>query len=533
MTAIKPNFANLVAIDQNPLTRALDDIWARLGVAEAAARDAAALARSMEDRMAALERQLAKRDAEIDRLIVGRCVCELGGARWRVYRMHNSDTHLLTAMLSFALPVRMFFRTQDQALLGEMRDLLARSDARIDDLERRLKALQAASGSDADLSKLRDELASLLDRLNRLEGSFPHVGSLEAQLEKMRLALVQLRTRLDTLTLDDLVDRKAVTSHRDIEEDDGTVVHFTAPATPRSPDENMRQRSIVGEPLPPPPRPASVNVLPDLAISATQSAHAPAPEPVAALEFAATPVAVVDRSQAKPIAPFSVVAAATRADASADMLHSYSRLNELVNGHGARLAAVESFLSALGDLSTKADLAYIDRLIGLLNDKFRQLADVSNRNVDVLARICNAKADQDTLRGLMETLRGMLASGAGDSNLSMAAGRIHFRCLSCDRVASSVPGSATAGFIEATHSDGRPVSAADMERPLFSNTPDEVALWGADKRVYRGRRDGATLALGRPASARAASAYERVRTPPTRVPAPPRGRPSHWTTSPQ
>lgn len=54
---------------------------------------------------------------------------------------------------------------------------------------------------------------------------------------------------------------------------------------------------------------------------------------------------------------------------------------------------------------------------------------MSNRNIDVLARICNAKADQEDMKHLMDEFHG---AAEGDA-MSLAAGRIHFRLVACER----------------------------------------------------------------------------------------------------
>merc|ERR1711916_410247 len=116
------------------------------------------------------------------------------------------------------------------------------------------------------------------------------------------------------------------------------------------------------------------------------------------------------------------------------------------------LATADEMAFALAQLrslarqtGTKADKVYADAIYQNLSTKFVQLATVASRNIEMLAALIARKADSDSLSRLEKSVRSSLKSMSSTSKTaSAAAGKLHFRCLTCNRFTRKMAGPATA-----------------------------------------------------------------------------------------
>jgi len=185
---------------------------------------------------------------------------------------------------------------------------------------------------------------------------------------------------------------------------------------------------------------------------------------------------------------------------------------EMGKGRGVsrdeQLAAMTKQLTALQstsgngqlDASSFADRPYVDALVDGVLDKLDAM------------RKAIAKDQRKELKHFETDLIAFIddAVGSGSKPGEASAGRVHFRCISCDQPNVSMPGPRSANF-----RPGSPVvtgvgvhigpAVKDKREVLASMTVtkgDETEVFGADGRVYRGRDNTQTTFSAAPSPAK-------------------------------
>ena len=123
-------------------------------------------------------------------------------------------------------------------------------------------------------------------------------------------------------------------------------------------------------------------------------------------------------------------------------------------------------------IDEKADQAYVNELDGQAKKKLK--------NHDrVIKEVCRTKADVNDMAALESQVMALL----NGEDAYVAAGKLHFRCLSCDRLTHSITGPSTEHF--RASATPRPESTAQ-----FVSVPrtEEVPVYGSDGNVYHGRQ---------------------------------------------
>ncbi|KNC52413.1 uncharacterized protein AMSG_08388, partial [Thecamonas trahens ATCC 50062] len=170
------------------------------------------------------------------------------------------------------------------------------------------------------------------------------------------------------------------------------------------------------------------------------------------------------------------------------------------------LAALQEPLAAA--LREKAELGYVDEALNELDERLRSLANFASDKLEALANAVRSRASIRDMQEMEEDLLGMLSASTGEGSYT-TAGRLHFRCLSCNRSTATVSGPASSFYTRSLTSSGRPATAAgpatssfgragssprNMRPPsaagataLYPTGVTPTALFGVDNRVYHGR----------------------------------------------
>jgi hypothetical protein len=120
-------------------------------------------------------------------------------------------------------------------------------------------------------------------------------------------------------------------------------------------------------------------------------------------------------------------------------------------------------------MSLKAELSYVDRLGDELDKKFRL-------NATGIRELCRTKADYVDVTNLESQVLGLIKG----EEAFIAAGRMHFRCLSCDRFGHAVAGPGTVAYEVST-------GLTPLQAGAVNTGPHEpIPLYGHDGKVYHG-----------------------------------------------
>jgi phage shock protein A len=121
-------------------------------------------------------------------------------------------------------------------------------------------------------------------------------------------------------------------------------------------------------------------------------------------------------------------------------------------------------------IHSKAELDYV-------NGRFAEIAGTHKVNARGIRELCRTKADHTDITSLESQITALLRG----EDAYLAAGRLHFRCLSCDKFGHAVTGPGTRAYTAAS-------AASPTEHGVISQIPDqeEVALYGSDGKAYRG-----------------------------------------------
>ncbi|KNC50958.1 uncharacterized protein AMSG_07213 [Thecamonas trahens ATCC 50062] len=173
----------------------------------------------------------------------------------------------------------------------------------------------------------------------------------------------------------------------------------------------------------------------------TPGSSAPPPDPL----YKLATLLGTQPSSDKAATPTSATAATatTTTTTTTTTTHSLTHTALLTRSSGGGLDAVEA-RNLVRVIDAKADKDYADAIYHNLSSKFVQLATVASRNIEMLAHLVGRKADLADLVDVESSLNETLAAATRASSGSAAAGKLHFRCLTCNRFTRRLAGDATA-----------------------------------------------------------------------------------------
>ena len=116
-------------------------------------------------------------------------------------------------------------------------------------------------------------------------------------------------------------------------------------------------------------------------------------------------------------------------------------------------------------LDDKAEHVYVEAALNELDDRLRALAEFASDKLEALASGLRSRASVKDMREMEEDLLALI--GVDSEGSFATAGRLHFRCLSCNRSTPTVSGPASALY---TQSLSRPATAS-IPRPPSSSGP--------------------------------------------------------------
>lgn len=179
-----------------------------------------------------------------------------------------------------------------------------------------------------------------------------------------------------------------------------------------------------------------------------------------------------------------------------DLENQVKMLTEQGVEHATRLTAHDE------GLATKSEQTYVDSELEALLAKLRELelalaqsmkGELKRFERDVMIYVADQLTNAQPAAGAGGGAGGSgHSSGSHHAHSNTAAGKFHYRCLTCDQPKENVPGPATYRYNKSMGSAvASPTIGASESRLLEMQLGDQIYLHGTDGGIYKGRTEPA------------------------------------------